>query len=142
MRSFLRFFTRIRVSAKTSKPFSPRTKTIANTMASATGGVTAALYAATFSVPTQSSTAPEDAKNLTHHNKHGKGFINPWPSWMEASPWSIGYEMIRLVTPHSSSNTLLTWYQSPHQRHSQRPRYHTTNRSSRNAKLPSNPFRS
>lgn len=99
MHSFVRLFTRTRVPTKPSRSFSPQTKVIANTMASATGGVTAALYAATFSAPTQSSAAPEDAKNLTHHNKHGKGFINPWASWTEASPWSIGYEIIRLVTP-------------------------------------------
>ena len=48
----------------------------------------AALYAV-VSNPAQIGAQPEDAKDKKHHLKHGKGFQNPWESF-------ISYSMPRL----------------------------------------------
>lgn len=44
-------------------------------------GIAAAAYTLSASVPILAADAPTDAKNKTHHNKSGDGFINPWDSW-------------------------------------------------------------
>jgi N-acyl-phosphatidylethanolamine-hydrolysing phospholipase D len=51
-------------------------------MASAT---TSALLHATVSSPGAKSAQPSDIQNKQHHNKHGKGFVNPWDSYIERS---------------------------------------------------------
>ncbi|KFY27067.1 hypothetical protein V493_03718 [Pseudogymnoascus sp. VKM F-4281 (FW-2241)] len=52
-------------------------------------GVAAAAYTLSVSVPIVAADAPTDAKNKTHHNKSGKGFINPWESWKPLPPFQI-----------------------------------------------------
>ncbi|MCJ1352527.1 MAG: hypothetical protein MMC33_002511 [Icmadophila ericetorum] len=43
----------------------------------------AVLYAASISMTSTTSAVPEEAKELKHHLKDGKGFRNPWDSWKE-----------------------------------------------------------
>ena len=45
----------------------------------------AVLYAASVSMSPNASAVPEEAKELRHHLKDGKGFQNPWDSWKEQS---------------------------------------------------------
>ncbi|OBT72444.1 hypothetical protein VF21_08243 [Pseudogymnoascus sp. 05NY08] len=52
-------------------------------------GVALAAYTVSASVPIQAADAPTDAKNKTHHNKSGTGFINPWESWKPLAPLQI-----------------------------------------------------
>ncbi|KAH7356266.1 beta-lactamase superfamily domain-containing protein [Pyrenochaeta sp. MPI-SDFR-AT-0127] len=51
-------------------------------------GLSAGLYAV-VSNPAQVGAVPEDAKEKRHHLKHGKGFTNPWDSYVEISPWTL-----------------------------------------------------
>ncbi|KAF5848645.1 hypothetical protein GGP41_009724 [Bipolaris sorokiniana] len=48
----------------------------------------AGLYAA-VSNPAQIAATPEDAADKRHHLKNGKGFTNPWDSYVEATPWQL-----------------------------------------------------
>lgn len=45
-------------------------------------GIGAGLYAV-VSNPAQVGAVPEDAKEKRHHLKGGKGFINPWNSYVD-----------------------------------------------------------
>lgn len=51
-------------------------------------GLGAGLYAV-VSNPAQVGAVPEDAQDKRHHLKHGKGFTNPWDSYVEIGPWSL-----------------------------------------------------
>jgi hypothetical protein len=54
-----------------------------------------ALYASTVSASQILGAVPEDSKELAHHAKGGKGFINPWESFGQDRPgWVIGKAMI------------------------------------------------
>ena len=55
-------------------------------MASAT---TSALLYATVSSPGARSAQPSDVQEKRHHNKHGKGFLNPWDSYIERGPMEL-----------------------------------------------------
>jgi hypothetical protein len=46
------------------------------------------LYAAVSS-PAQVGARPEDADEKRHHLKNGKGFTNPWDSYVESSFWKL-----------------------------------------------------
>lgn len=59
-----------------------------------TSGIAALLYAATISPTTITGGEPKEAKNKAHHLKDGKGFINPWESWVNMSGPAIGRAMI------------------------------------------------
>ncbi|KFX85871.1 hypothetical protein V490_09352, partial [Pseudogymnoascus sp. VKM F-3557] len=52
-------------------------------------GVAAAAYTLSVTTPIDAADAPTDAKNKTHHNKSGNGFINPWESWKPLAPYQI-----------------------------------------------------
>lgn len=66
------------------------------TMSKASGGTLAAtLYACTLSAPATLGAAPEDAERKAHHNKSGKGFVNPWDSWKNRSARQVLWAMIR-----------------------------------------------
>jgi len=54
-----------------------------------TSSMTAAILSAVVSSPATVSAQPSDVKEKAHHNKHGKGFINPWPSYTDWKPWQI-----------------------------------------------------
>lgn len=58
----------------------------------------AALYAAVSSSSSGYS-VPKDVKALNHHNKEGKGFINPWDSYTELSAREIVSILLGLVAP-------------------------------------------
>lgn len=53
------------------------------------GTTSAALYAAVTSPAQATGAEPEDAKELKHHLKGGKGFVNPWESYKEMSVFQI-----------------------------------------------------
>ncbi|KAI4655506.1 hypothetical protein J4E93_000218 [Alternaria ventricosa] len=46
------------------------------------------LYAV-VSNPAQIAAKPEEADEKRHHLKNGKGFTNPWDSYVESSPWEL-----------------------------------------------------
>ncbi|KAF1982282.1 Metallo-hydrolase/oxidoreductase [Aulographum hederae CBS 113979] len=52
------------------------------------------LYAAAISSSQMAGAVPEDAKELKHHLKDGKGFVNPWRSYRDFTPFSIMKAMI------------------------------------------------
>jgi len=59
------------------------------------GSMTAAvLYACSVTPPTSLAAVPEDSKDKPHHLKNGKGFINPWDSWRDFTPWGMAKTMI------------------------------------------------
>lgn len=59
------------------------------------GGMTAAaLYACTMTSPTALGAVPEDTEAKAHHLKNGKGFTNPWESWVEMSAAQLGTAMV------------------------------------------------
>ncbi len=60
------------------------------------GSMTAAAvaYACSMSVPAVKGAVPEDYAEKTHHNKEGKGFINPWKSWKDWTGLGIGKAII------------------------------------------------
>ena len=53
----------------------------------------AGLYAV-VSNPAQIAARPEEADARRHHLKNGKGFTNPWDSYVEASPWELVSSML------------------------------------------------
>lgn len=53
----------------------------------------AALYAVVTS-PNATSKTPEDAKELQHHAKGEKGFLNPWASYRDQSGPQIGRQLL------------------------------------------------
>jgi len=55
--------------------------------------MTSVLASAVVSSPNTLSASPSDISGKAHHNKNGKGFINPWPSYLERS----GLTMMRLI---------------------------------------------
>ncbi|KAJ8607492.1 hypothetical protein MRB53_040264 [Persea americana] len=66
--------------------------------------MTSSMLHAVVSSSNIASTTPKDVQEKRHHNKHGKGFINPWDSYIERSGWQIGRMMIwRRITGKSKS---------------------------------------
>ncbi|CAA9966750.1 N-acyl-phosphatidylethanolamine-hydrolyzing phospholipase D [Pyrenophora teres f. maculata] len=51
-------------------------------------GIGMGLYAA-VSNPAQIASQPEEAAEKRHHLKNGKGFTNPWDSYLESSFWEL-----------------------------------------------------
>ncbi|RMY63470.1 hypothetical protein D0864_12622 [Hortaea werneckii] len=58
--------------------------------------MTSALLNAVVSSPQTASASPSDISAKAHHNKHGKGFVNPWPSYEDFTPWKIVLKMLRM----------------------------------------------
>lgn len=58
--------------------------------------MTSAMLNAVVTSPSTYSAQPSDAKDKAHHNKNGKGFVNPWPSYKDWQPWSIILAMTKL----------------------------------------------
>lgn len=56
-------------------------------------GIGAALYAA-VSNPRQVAAQPEEAAAKAHHLKNGKGFTNPWDSYVELGAFQIMWGML------------------------------------------------
>lgn len=46
--------------------------------------------------PTAPDAAPENAKDLAHHRKNGKGFVNPWDSFVDRD----AVELIVMMTKY------------------------------------------
>lgn len=59
----------------------------------------AALYAVVSSSSKGRGAVPEGVKELQHHNKNGKGFINPWPSYIERSGPELGAMLLKYHIP-------------------------------------------
>ncbi|KKY21227.1 putative zn-dependent hydrolase oxidoreductase family [Diplodia seriata] len=51
----------------------------------ATSSTSAVLYAIAVSASQWTGAVPDDAKDLAHHVRGGKGFVNPWDSYQELS---------------------------------------------------------
>jgi len=51
--------------------------------------MTSAALSAVVSSPQTVSAVPSDVSEKAHHNKNGKGFVNPWPSYQDFTPFSI-----------------------------------------------------
>ena len=73
-------------------------------------GIGAAMYAV-VSNPAQIAAQPEEAKDKAHHLKNGKGFTNPWDSYVEWTPWDFMRMFVwyvatphRTLTPHMSQD--------------------------------------
>ncbi|KAK4964397.1 hypothetical protein LTR66_012306 [Elasticomyces elasticus] len=56
-------------------------------------GSTSAALLAIITNPAQAAAVPEDTEELKHHLKEGKGFVNPWDSYIERGGWEIGRKM-------------------------------------------------
>jgi N-acyl-phosphatidylethanolamine-hydrolysing phospholipase D len=52
-------------------------------------------FLAAVTVPTNPAAQPSDIKVNAHHEKNGKGFVNPWPSYKEFGPMAFFQMMIR-----------------------------------------------
>jgi len=63
-------------------------------MSAATAAV---LYASVISTSTATNAVPEDVKDKQHHRKEGKGFMNPWESFLDRSFFKILSAMLRYV---------------------------------------------
>ncbi|KAG9634276.1 hypothetical protein KCU69_g19914, partial [Aureobasidium melanogenum] len=48
-----------------------------------------ALYATVSSSSRATGAVPKDTAKLSHHNKNGKGFINPWESYVDRTATQI-----------------------------------------------------
>lgn len=59
-------------------------------------GIGAGFYAVVSS-PAHSAAQPEGTEDKAHHLKHGKGFMNPWDSYVESSPFQIMKALFWLV---------------------------------------------
>lgn len=57
------------------------------------GPGSAALYAVVSSSSQATGVIPSDAKELRHHAKDGKGFINPWDSYEDKS----AFQMVKAI---------------------------------------------
>jgi N-acyl-phosphatidylethanolamine-hydrolysing phospholipase D len=66
----------------------PRFSTTVKMSSMGGAGIGAGLYAM-VSNPAQVAAQPEDAKDKAHHLKNAKGFINPWDSFVETSPFQF-----------------------------------------------------
>lgn len=86
MRSFIR-----NLSAKHPRHWNQvpqHTRSFYTTRNMASASTAAALYAAVTS-PAQRAAVPEDLQEKRHHLKDGKGFHNPWDSWVDRTGWQI-----------------------------------------------------
>lgn len=58
-------------------------------MSSIGGAGIGAGLSAVVSNPSQLGTAPEEAKDRKHHLEGGKGFTNPWDSYVDVGLWDL-----------------------------------------------------
>lgn len=71
----------------------PRFSTTVKMSSIGGASIGAGLYAV-VSNPAQIAARPEEAEARSHHLKNGKGFTNPWDSYVEASPWELVSSML------------------------------------------------
>lgn len=79
-------------------------------MSSVAGGVTAVGSAGLYAVvsnPAQMGARPEEAAQKSHHLKNGKGFVNPWDSYRDAS----GPKVVLSLLWYVEMETFLPLYQ-------------------------------
>lgn len=63
----------------------PQRRSFHSSTLMASASTSAVLYATVVSASQWTGAVPEDAKDLAHHVKGGKGFVNPWQSYQELS---------------------------------------------------------
>jgi N-acyl-phosphatidylethanolamine-hydrolysing phospholipase D len=63
----------------------------------------AALYAVAVSAPSEAAAVPDEAKELKHHLKDGKGFENPWNSFQHPKVFKLLKFMVWQVSLHFST---------------------------------------
>lgn len=57
------------------------------------GGLGSAGLYAVVTNPAQVGAKPEEADELKHHLKNGKGFVNPWDSFRDFNPFKLMFSM-------------------------------------------------
>jgi hypothetical protein len=70
-------------------------------------GTSAALYASVISASQITGAMPEDAADLKHHVKGGKGFRNPWDSFIDPIAPKIALQMIWYTPPATCHNDMV-----------------------------------
>ncbi|KAK0662388.1 N-acyl-phosphatidylethanolamine-hydrolyzing phospholipase D [Lasiodiplodia hormozganensis] len=69
----------------------------------ASASTSAVLYATVVSASQLTGAVPEDASDLAHHAKGGKGFVNPWDSYREQSvPQILGALLWRQISGNAN----------------------------------------
>jgi hypothetical protein len=87
-----------------------------NQITTSTGAVSAVLYAATISPPSIAGASPDESKELRHHAKHGKGFVNPWESWRDwSAPTILSALIMYVLRTMNRIRALLQFLFAPHQ---------------------------
>lgn len=108
------------------------------TMSSAS--TSSALYATVSSSSRATGAVPKNTKELRHHNKNGKGFINPWDSYVDRTAPQIISALIWYTHPLSNSPSqipLLTIAtQAKALGQAEHARYDPTHRPSSETRLP------
>jgi N-acyl-phosphatidylethanolamine-hydrolysing phospholipase D len=84
---------------KTRHQFTSSRRFFNNTTKMSSASTSAALYAAVTSPAQAIGAQPDEAKDKRHHLKDGKGFINPWDSYIDRAGFSIGMAMIKYDKP-------------------------------------------
>lgn len=89
MRSFLRAFFQ--------RPFQPsrQYRLFQNNATKMSASTAAVLYASVISSSQITGAIPEDAKDKPHHLKDGKGFRNPWDSYLDRSFFQVIIPMLK-----------------------------------------------
>jgi hypothetical protein len=69
-------------------------------------GIGTALYAI-ISTPTQVAAQPEEAKDKAHHLKNGKGFTNPWDSYVATTAFRVFSTLLWFVGTSGSTTEFI-----------------------------------
>jgi hypothetical protein len=85
------FRQRIRIRAAPPRPHQHSRAPYA--VMSSASGAAVVLYASAVSQAVAQK-KPDDAELAEHHAAGGRGFVNPWESFLDRSAWQIGGPMI------------------------------------------------
>jgi hypothetical protein len=107
--------TWIRRLLQRSSTFKPKpnsntksSRTFSNTVKMSAASTSAALYASVISASQFTGTVPEDAAELKHHLKNGKGFRNPWDSFVDP----VGPKIIWTLLMYWGGLSLVLYFDS------------------------------
>jgi hypothetical protein len=126
MRNLFRFLNRL---DRNSYKYIPAYSQFHTSTKMASASTAAVLYASVISASQLLGKQPEDAEELKHHVKGGKGFINPWPSFTEHNAWWFMRSMLLydrfLCISNTNANSSSS--QPAHPGRAQRSRYDSSN---------------
>lgn len=86
--------SRARVQLQQARSYHPQHSRALHNTTAQQSSMTSPILHALVSSPENISAAPSDIKDKAHHNKNGKGFINPWPSYKE---WSAPQIVSKII---------------------------------------------